>query len=392
MPVNICKFKALFLVSLFFPGALFAQKTFNVTIELDSSVNPKNVHYQYDNGKSTIFVPDTFGNNRTIVLRGSYYSPYAALNVNYSDSTKNYFGNDFFLTEKPARINFYFKPNMDSSLDYSHVENAVRVYDTVDNKILLNLWAFTKKEGMVLGAFFNQNKAALGRNDSIKLEFVKLYKARVKRAMLFFQNYPGDYFSFWYFRNQLVQLPNGYLNRDTAFLKEQLVYFNTIFPAKFTKSIEGQNLKEIFDAVLSPVKTGEMAPAFSLIDLDGRKIDLPALKGKYVLLDFWATWCGPCMAEIPFIKEIRKKYPAGKLVIIGMSQDRNKKAFADAIKKEGMNWLHFFDSEGDISRLYGVNYFPTLILINPIGKIIYLSDGKLEDKDALRPVLTRFLD
>jgi thiol-disulfide isomerase/thioredoxin len=387
MPVNIFKFKALILVSLFFPSALFAQKTFNVTIKLDSSINPKKVHYQYDNGKSIIFMPDTFGDNRTIVLRGAYYSQYAAFNINYSDSAKNYFGNDFFLTDTPAKIDFYFKPNKDGSLDYSHIENAVRVYDTVDNKILLNLWAFTKKEGMALGTFFNQNKGALGRNDSIKQEFVKLYKTRIKRAMLFLRNYPDDYFSFWYFRNQLVQLPNGFLNRDTAFLKEQLAYFNTIFPAKFTKSIEGQNLQKIFDAVLNPVKTGEMAPAFSLIDLNGRKIDLAALKGKYVLLDFWATWCGPCMAEIPFMKEIRKNYPADKLAIIGVSQDRNRKALTDAIKKEGMNWLHFHDGEGDISRLYGVNYFPTLILINPIGKIIYLSDGKMEDKDALPPVL-----
>jgi len=392
MPVNIFKFKVLILVSLLFPVALFAQKIFNVTVKLESSINPKKVHYQYDNGKSTIFIPDTFGDNRTIVLRGAYYSQYAALNINYSDSAKNYFGNDFFLTDTPAKIDFYFKPNKAGSLDYSHVENAARVYDTVDNKILLNLWAFTKKEGMALGAFFNQNKGALGRNDSIKRVFVKLYKARVKREMLFLRNYPRDYFSFWYFRNQLVQLPNGYLNRDTAFLKEQLTYFNAIFPAKFTESIEGQNLKEIFDAVLSPVKMGEMAPVFSLIDIDGRKIDLATLKGKYVLLDFWATWCAPCMAEIPLIKGIRKKYPADKLVIIGMSQDRNRKAFANAIKKEGMNWLHFYDSEGDISRLYGVNYFPTLILINPIGKIIYLSDRKMEDKDALPPVLTRFLD
>ena len=387
MPVNIFKFKTLILVSLFFPCLLFAQKTFNVTIKLDSSINPKKVHYQFDNGKSTIFIPDTFGTNRTIVLDGTYYSQYAAFNINYSDSARHYYGNDFFLTDTPAKISFYFKPNMDGSLDYSHVENAVRVYDTVDNKILLKLWTFTKKESMALGSFFNQNKKKLGSNDSVKRAFVKLYKAQVKSAMLFLRNHHGDYFSFWYFRNQLVQLPNGYLNRDTAFLKEQLAYFNTIFPAKFTESIEGQNLKGIFDAVLSPIKTGETAPVFSLIDLDGRKIDLAALKGKYVLLDFWATWCGPCMAEIPFIKEIRKNYPADKLAIIGVSQDRNRKTLTDAIKKEGMNWLHFHDGEGDISRLYGVNYFPTLILIDPIGKIIYLSDGKIEDKDALPPIL-----
>ncbi|MEO6978332.1 MAG: TlpA disulfide reductase family protein, partial [Mucilaginibacter sp.] len=262
----------------------------------------------------------------------------------------------------------------------------------VTNKILPKLWLFSKKENAEMNSFYNLNKTKIAGNDSVKREFKRLYKAQVKNAMEFFRQYSGGYFSFWYFRNQLVQLPNGLLNADTAFAKEQMAYLNAVFPVKFIKSIEGENLEAVFKATLNPPKTGDSSPLFSIARVDGRKIKLTDLKGKYVLLDFWATWCSPCMAEIPFIKDIRKKYPADKLVIIGMSQDRDRKAFADAIKKEGMNWLHFYDDEGDMSRRFGVNYFPTLFLINPEGKIIYRSDLQKEDKDTLPPVLTRFLD
>ena len=98
------------------------------------------------------------------------------------------------------------------------------------------------------------------------------------------------------------------------------------------------------------------------------------------------------MAEIPFIKQLRKKYPADKLVIVGISQDRDKKKWQEAIKNEDMDWLHHLDTNADIAHLYGINWFPTLVLLDKIGNVVYASDNKKEDKDALPDILNLYIN
>jgi thiol-disulfide isomerase/thioredoxin len=382
------KFIFLFLAMFCFKNALFAQKTFEITVKLDSSINPKKIHYQYDNGKNTTFLPDTFGSSRNVVIKGTYYSQLLNFTVGYSDSAKKYFYNDFFLTEKPAAVEFYYKPNDDAELKYKFARNVSRVYDTTNNNILRELWAFTKKEDTTFSNFLTQNKLEIGRNDTVRRVFLKLYKATIIHTMQFLSKYPDDYFSFWYFRNQVSQLPNGFLNNDTTLLEKQFAYLKAVYPPKFTESVEGKALIQLFEGRLNPLKKREPAPLFSFTTLDGKKLKLADLKGKYVLLDFWATWCGPCMAEIPFIKVIRKKYPSEKLVIIGISQDRDRKKWQEAIKNEAMGWLHYYDTNADIAHLYGINWFPTLVLIDKTGKIIYASDNKTDDKDMLPDILS----
>jgi thiol-disulfide isomerase/thioredoxin len=204
--------------------------------------------------------------------------------------------------------------------------------------------------------------------------------------MSFLKKCPDDYFSFWYFIHQIAQ-PGSILSKDTAYLKEQLAYVKAVFPAKFTTSIEGKELIKSYETALNPLKIAETAPAFTLTTVDGKSISLKSLKGKYVLLDFWATWCPPCMAEMPFIKEIRKNYPPEKLEIIGLSADIDLKPLNAAVKRIGMNWPQFYDRQKYMSKLYGINAFPTLILIDPEGKIIYKSDYKQNDDVGLPKVL-----
>ena len=372
--------------------ALFAQKTFELNIKLDSSINPKKMRYQYENGKNTTILPDTYGNSRNVIIKGTYWSQKLWFTASYTDTAKKYFYDDLFLTDKPAAVEFYYQTNDYSELKYKSARNAAQVYDTVDNKILRELWAFTKNEDTTFSNYFAKNKLEIGRNDTVKRVVLKLYKAMIERSMQFLKKYPNEYFSFWYFRNQVVQLPNGFLNADTAFLEKQFAYLKAVFPPEFTESEEGKALIQLFEGRLNPLKNGVPAPPFNLSTLDGEKIRLTDLKGKYVLLDFWATWCGPCMAEIPFIKEIRKKYPPGKLVIVGISQDRDKRKWQEAIKEQGMDWLHYYDTNADIAHLYGVNWFPTLVLIDKTGKVAYASDNKKEDKDVLPDILNLYIN
>lgn len=380
---------SLFFVFIFFTTLLFAQKRFDITIRLDSSINPQSVHYQYYNGKNLTFVPDTFGNVRTVNLKGEYFSPLVSVNISYSDPSKTYYGNDFFINDKPALINLYFKPNKENMLNYRTAANAYRIYDTTSNEVWRKLKSFTMNESDSLVLFFDRNKKGFQGNDSLTRVFNRIYKGMHQRAMLFLKDYPDDYFSFWYFYQQVAKPSFDYFKNDTAYLKSQLAYVKSVFPPKFTESIEGKEIIKTYEAIINPLKINENVPAFSVTTLDGKKISLSVFKGKYVLLDFWATWCAPCMAELPFIKEIRKSNDPDKFVIIGISQDRDIRKLIATVKKESMDWLHFHDLNGEISRLYGVGRFPTLILLNKDGKMIYESDLETEDKDALPKVLAR---
>lgn len=320
-----------------FPFVSYAQKSFNVTIKLDSSINPQNVRYQYYDGKNTTFVPDTFSNKRVIVLKDKFYSPFTSINISYTDSAKAFFDNDFFINDMPATISFYSKPNKGNKLVYTSIKNAVPIYDTAANKTWAKMVVFmtdttVTKQNEAFDLFLTQHSGFI-KNDSLTRVFNTFYKARLNRSMLFLKQYPDDYFSFWYFIQQVAQL-SGALSRDTAYLKEQLAYLKTVFPAKYTDSIAGKALIKAYEAKIQPsvLKLNEAVPPFTITTIEGKKISLNQLKGKYVLLDFWATWCPPCLADMPFIKEIRKKYPLEKLVIIGVSLDHDSKKLEAFVK------------------------------------------------------------
>lgn len=386
------KFILLSCITVFIINMAYAQKSFDLTIKLDSSINPKNVQYQYYDGKDKTFLPDTFGNKRVVVLKGEYYSPSATFTISYLDAANNPYANVFFISDKPAVINFYFKANNDNKLNYNSIENAVPIYDSTANKSWGRLQAYmtdtsVTKENMAFDDFLQHNKA-FGSSDSLTRIFNVFYKKRMNRIMSFLKKYPDDYFSFWYFKDQVAQ-PNSILRKDTAYLKEQLTYLKTVFPAKYTGSIAGKELIKTYETKTtpSPLKLNEPVPPFTITTIDGKKISLKDLKGKYVLLDFWATWCPPCMAELPFVKEIRKKYSPEKLVIIGISLDRDLNKMNEVIKQKEMNWLHFYDRNNEIGRLYRVDAIPVMVLIDKAGKLLYQSDHQTNDQDKLPQLL-----
>ena len=165
-----------------------------------------------------------------------------------------------------------------------------------------------------------------------------------------------------------------------------LLQFSNIFP-----EIK-ENLASIYETLAPSAKKGPFAefidktiasstfgqigtalPDFTQNDVNGKPFKLSSLKGKYVLVDFWASWCGPCRAENPNIVKAFNKFKSKKFTVLGVSLDQDKPKWLEAIKKDGLAWSHVSDLKywnNAVAAQFGIQSIPASFLIDPAGKII----------------------
>ncbi|MCX8080037.1 MAG: AhpC/TSA family protein [Bacteroidia bacterium] len=135
------------------------------------------------------------------------------------------------------------------------------------------------------------------------------------------------------------------------------------------------------------LQPGQIAPEIAMTDTAGKIFTLSNLRGKYVLIDFWASWCGPCRKEMPNVKKLYEKYKNKNFEILGVSLDKDKSSWIKAIKEDGLPWVHVSDLkfwECEAARDYNVQAIPYTVLLDKEGKIIAkeLRGEELENKLA----------
>jgi thiol-disulfide isomerase/thioredoxin len=140
------------------------------------------------------------------------------------------------------------------------------------------------------------------------------------------------------------------------------------------------------------LRVGVDFPDFQAKDSNGNPLSISQFKDKIVLVDFWASWCGPCVGEMPHVVEAYKKYHGQGFEIIGISLDNSRDDFLNFLEKYEMTWPQYFDGKGwqnELARKYSVNSIPATFLLGPKGKIIAKNLRGSALEDAVENALSR---
>jgi thiol-disulfide isomerase/thioredoxin len=138
------------------------------------------------------------------------------------------------------------------------------------------------------------------------------------------------------------------------------------------------------------LSTAKMAPPLTVVALDGTKFNLDEMGGRVVLIDFWATWCGPCNEELPHMKKIAKEFANEPLVILSVSWDSDEAKWKDFIAKNQMTWMQYRDADHELSRRFDVNAIPHYFTIDSDGVLTAEMLGEGSDVEGkLKKLIAR---
>ncbi|WP_254070872.1 AhpC/TSA family protein [Pedobacter sp. L105] len=217
-----------------------------------------------------------------------------------------------------------------------------------------------------LEATFEQNVASQPQNrdaivNQMKPELIKVNDSLVNYVLKFAMDNTGSLAGFYAISS---------LN-PSDYEQEMITYADKI-KNNFNKN-QAVTSFLVRMAKLKAVQVGQTAPDFTMNTIDSKTIKLSSLRGKYVMLDFWASWCQPCRQENPNVVKMFNKYKGKNFTILSISLDKDAAAWKQAVIADGLTWTHaseLQDFESPTVRMYQVEAIPASFILDPSGKII----------------------
>ena len=349
-----------------------AQEKFNLTIQFPTQLQTSQISVVYHNGieEKTVKVSSSSMN-----ITDYFYSKYATIVVSFdSNSIISSASHTFYLSHKVASLTYEITPKK-KELEYK-LTNALDA-----NVIAKQYNRFIEKE--------NEDINEFNRNDTISDATVSfnmneaLRKKLIQKQLTFINKHRNQYYSFQIFKNYIA--PSIFSNADSLY-----GCYKNMFPIEFINTIEGKNIEEQLLGRTIANHENIKAIDFCTSDIYNNKICSQDLRGKYVLINFWASWCGPCVAELPSIKEIKEKYNKDSLVVISVNIDKDSAKFLQAVKKYKIDWINVYRDFSLGTKFGGLVSIPVLFLIDKSGNIIYNKNYR-QDFTAELPILKSVL-
>lgn len=367
-------------------------KMYALTVIIPKGIARESISIWVDNGKNESQVK-LKGN--TLHISGVLYSRYATILITQGNqNTKSFYSSRFWFKNKAGTIHYL----NDSKKRWVNnpIINLINTRISLRNVLSANMMGeklylkSIENEQEIKQVFERTNSQLLSNNDSITIHnymhtVISLDNARLK----FVRTHKNLYYSFWLFKTSLIYTGSGYIQNYLGAQPSDLIAF---FEDNFDKALKLSYEGKIVTALLRAknLRLNIPAPLFSLSQTNGRTLDLKEFKGKDVLLIFWASWCIPCLAEIPALIKIQSNYNNTKIKMISVSLDKDSVAYNTALKKYGITWSSTFANKS-IVKDYGITGIPEIFLINKEGMLIYKreQESNVEELPVLNAVITK---
>lgn len=349
---------------------LQAQKKYDVTIKFSPSFNIENVQIFVDNGNG-IHQPRTLRKINKIYLSNDYRSSYASIEVRYpgKNGKKPDHNMGFFVKNGPTEINFFKNDTSTNKLGSFTITNG----NTFDELGAREFNAFVRDEKQSYWELYNDYKELESTNDSISKKLEVYHDAIINKSIEFIKEHGDAYYTLWAMKNKVR--PTDLVNADSL-----LYIFYVAFPDNYKNSFEGKRIEEIL--LSQKIRKGKNAPEFIVKDIYGNSISLSQFRDKYTIINFWGTWCGPCIKEFTAIHELRESHLDKNLEFIFMNLDKDSVKFKQALEKYDLTFGYHISRNMEISKKYGVEFIPRVFLISPDGIVLYTRNEE-NDKEQL---------